>query len=563
MNFLNDLGKQIRDLFASMTPASRIMSGLMFAIVVLSLGWIMTGSGNGGTKYEFLFGGRPYEDAQLAAWEAAFGAAQLGDYVREGQRIKVPSLKKDQYLKALSTSNSMPMQHDGEVRKSLWDNNVFDPATLIEKRTTFARQHQLESIIKQQAGIQNAIVSYDEQRAGFGRKSDKVCTISVQGFNNTPVPPNLLRNLASLACSHFAGLSPENVTVTDMGTNTVVRGGSSDAEENPYFAAQTRWETMYENKISSLLSDFSAKVSVSVQLDPTLKTQTEQLQYQGQPVTVASSTLTKSSENTKPNPGGQPGAAPNGVSNQPTTLTSGSNAQNSKLKENQETQQSKAGHEAQVVTKAGLVPKSVNVSIGIPESHYRKVALQMFRLNNPDKADSVAPVPTETELATIKLEQEQAVRAAVDTIPVGVREGDDRKAYVKVYTYTDMPLAEAPVPSVSDNALAWLATSWSTVALIVLVLISFGMMFSFMRAPVNSGEAEKRFEEGFGLEMPAMPIDELDLGQTAGADGARQRARPAALELSGQEMKEDLSSIIKENPDAAVNLIKAWIGEAA
>jgi flagellar biosynthesis/type III secretory pathway M-ring protein FliF/YscJ len=35
------------------------------------------------------------------------------------------------------------------------------------------------------------------------------------------------------------------------------------------------------------------------------------------------------------------------------------------------------------------------------------------------------------------------------------------------------------------------------------------------------------------------------------------------VEVTGQELKENLSSMIQENPDAAVNLIRTWIGEAA
>lgn len=107
MNFLNEIGKQIRDLFASMTPSARIMAGLMVAVVVVSLGWILSG-GASGIKTEYLFGGRNATDQELSAMESAFGNAGLGDYERVGQRIKVPSAKKADYLKALSTSKALP-----------------------------------------------------------------------------------------------------------------------------------------------------------------------------------------------------------------------------------------------------------------------------------------------------------------------------------------------------------------------------------------------------------------------------------------------------------------------
>lgn len=546
-----------------MTPSARIMAGLMVTVVVVSLGWIMAG-GASGTKYEYLFGGRSFSDAELTTWEAAFGTAQLGDYERVGQRIKIPSEKKDQYLKALGASNALPQSHNSAMEKALNDNNIFDPSSLIDKRTVFARQQQLEDTIKKHTGIQNAIVNFDEQRAGFGRKADRVCTISVQGYNGIPVPQNLLRNFAKLATRTFAGLSLDDVMVIDLGTSSIVYGGGSAADDNPYFAAQAQWESMYEAKVSALLSDFEARVAVNVVLDPTMRTQSEKLNYQQQPVAVSSSTLTKSSENSKAAPGGQPGAGPNGVSNQPTAITANSAGQNSKLKETQENEQRLASHEASVTTVLGLIPKAVNVSVGIPESHYRKIALQKFRLNNPDKPDTDAPVPTEAELAVLRADEEKAVRAALETIPVGGREGDDRKALVEVYSFVDLPAPVVEEASLSDNAIAWMADSWSTLALIALVLISLGMMFSWLKSPLAGGSADKRFADGFGLEIPSIPIDQLDLAASAdGAVGADGRRRPPALEVTGQEMKEDLSTIIKENPDAAVNLIKAWISEAA
>jgi flagellar M-ring protein FliF len=559
---MNNIGNQIRDLFASMTPASRIMAGLMIAVVVVSLGWIASG-GASGTKYEYLFGGRTFTDSELSTWEGAFGTAQLGDFERIGQRIKVPSEKKDQYLKAIQSL--LPQDHNGPMDKALNDTNIFDPSYLIDKRETFARQKTLEIAIKKFTGVQSAIVNFDEQRAGFGRRADKVCSISVQGQNGFPIPKNLLQNIAKLATNTFAGLAIENVTVIDLGSSSIFSGGGSN-DENTYLNAQTQWESVYEAKIASLLSDFQAKVLVNVVLDPTRRTSSEKLAYQAQPVAVKSMTVVKSSENTKQSPGGQPGAAPNGTANQPQSITSTSAGQNSKLKETQENEDRVASHEASITETLGLIPKTISVSILIPESHYRKVALQKFRLSNPGKLDSDAPLPTDTELASIRADEEKAIKAAVETIPIGGREGADRKTMISVQTYTDLPTPEVPEPTLAENTLVWLAGSWSTVALIFLVLISLGMMFSWLKSPINGvGSTDKRFEEGFGLEIPSVPIDQLDLSAEKSAEGgdAEGRRRPLALEVTGQEMKEDLSTIIKENPDAAVNLIKAWIGEAA
>ncbi len=567
MSWLNEIGKQIRDLFASMTPSSRIMAALMFAVVVVSLGWIAT-VGNGMGSYEYLFGGRDFSDAELTSWEAAFGDAQLGDYERVGQRIKVPTSKKNLYLKALSEAQSLPKEYDTYMTDALTKGSPFDPNSLIDKRTVFAKEQRLTHMIQGLSGVEQAFVNYDEKRTGFGRKSDRVCSIAVKGRAGNPIPPAQLRNIAKMATASFAGLTEENVSVSDLGNPASFYQGSSDPnapEENPYFVAQTQWEQRYEGKLAALLGDFEAKIAVNVTLDPTLNSESEQLQYQQQPIAIQTSSVSRNSENTKAAPGGQPGAAPNGIANQAQTLSTGAAGQSSKNKETEENERRIAGHEATVIRKAGLVPKSIYVSIGIPESHYRKIALHRFLQSNPEKTSTDAPTPTDADLATIRAEEEKSVRAAVATIPIGAREGDDRKAYIEVYSFTDLPLPEVPGPTMATTAVAWLGDSWSTLALIGLVVISLFMMTSWLKTPSPAGSAtEKSFAEGFGLEMPSIPIDTVDIGgETVTADGQPTRRRPSAFEAEGENIKEDLSTIIRENPDAAVNLIKAWIGEAA
>lgn len=562
MNWINSVGNQFRELFASMTPSSRIMAGLMLAVVVVSLGWI-TMQGSSG-EFEYLFGGRDFSESELSAWEAAFSDAQLREFDRVGKRMKVPAGQKDLYLKALSNAKMLPKDFDSYMNEALTKGSPFDPNSLIDKRTVFAKEQRLTHMIQSLQGIDQAYVNYDEQRSGFGRKTDRVCSIAVRGLAGNPVPPAQLRNIAKMAIASFAGLTEENITVSDLGNPASFYRGSTDpnsSTENPYLAAQMQWEQWFEGKLMPLLSTYEARVAVNVTLDPTLTAQSEQLQFQQQPVAIQSSTVSKNSENSKAAPGGQPGAAPNGVSNQPTSLTTASAGQSSKTKELQENERRLAGHEVSVTRTAGLVPKSVFVSIGIPESHYRKVAVHRFLLNNPDKLAKDAPAPTPGELAEIKQEEEKAVRAAVATIPVGAREGDDRKAFIEVYTYTDLPPQEFPGPTTAETAIAWLASSWSTLALLGLVVLSLLMMRSWMNSPVGPSSTDKAFEEGFGLELPALAIDTLDINDPNGSGG--QRRRPPAMDSSGEEIKEDLSTIIRENPEVAVNLIKTWIGEAA
>ena len=95
------------------------------------------------------------------------------------------------------------------------------------------------------------------------------------------------------------------------------------------------------------------------------------------------------------------------------------------------------------------------------------------------------------------------------------------------------------------------------------------MMFNWVKSQQVDAETEQKFAEGFGIQVPEPPEDELDLSGDADAatatdaDGNPIASPSGVLDATGQDVKEDLSNLIKENPEAAANLLKTWIGEAA
>ncbi len=546
-----------------MTPSARIMAGLMLGVIVISLGWIV-GSQSSST-YETLLGGVVLTNAELDRIETAFGDAQLRDYQREGRQIRIPSSEKDQYLKALSDAKALPKEWGSETDRALQDGNVFESVTKFDARFQASREREFANNLRRMPGIEFAAVEYDEQRRGFARQTDQVCSIQVQGPFNDPVPESIMKRIAAAASTFFAGLPEGNVSVFDLGTGNFFRPSDDPhgIDENPVLVAQQQWEEYYYGKVSSVLKDYGAvELMVNVELDPTLAEETEKLSYDPTAVTVQSTESRRDSENAKAVPAGPPGSDINGIGMKPASLSSNATGQSSKTKESEANERRVAGHDALRKRTAGLIPKKVSVSIGIPDSYYREVLVHRFLLKNSTMTAADMPEATPVELAALKAEIDVSVRSAVEGIAVGIREGDDRKPYVNVYAYTDLPLPEFPAPTLAENALGWLSQSWSTLALMAIVLISMGMMFSWVKSQGDSA-ADQRFAEGFGLEVPANMKDELELsGAEADGEGGTGRAKPT-FDVSGEEMKEDLSTLIKDNPDAVVNLLKSWIGDAA
>lgn len=554
MNPLNQITKQISELIASMTPAARIMAGLMFATVVVSLGWII--SVQQSTSYEYMFGGQVMTESELKQAEQAFGSAGLPDYQRDGMRIKIPVSKKDQYLKALHDNDAMPGEWGSEIKQSLVSNNPFESTEMLALRYEVGRERELARIIERMASIDYASVEYDEKRHGFARNIDRTCSVQVQAIGKRSIEPSILKNISQMTVSYFAGLKPENVTVTDLSGGAYV--GSSDpmaSENSPYLQAQMDWEAKYRSQLSQLLNIYGeVKLAVAVDLDPTLKKEQEQLKFDPTVTTLESTTSKKDSENSKLAPAGRPGTEPNAISNQPQSLANANPQQTSKVKETQENQHGVTGHEASSTTTAGLVPQAVRVTVGVPESYFAKV----YKTRHPDFKES-DEIPA-ADLALLQTETEKKVRSAIEGLLKSVRAGEERFPLVSYYSYTDLPLPPIPTPSVTTQAVAWLADSWSTLALLAVVVIAMFMMMGWVKTQATAPR-DKEFAQGFGLEVPAIAGDELDLGAEASSEAAADSG--PKFEVTGGEMKDDLTTLIKQNPEIAVNLLKTWIGEAA
>lgn len=565
MNTLSQIGKQLSEFFSSLTPSARLMAGLMAGVIVVSLGWIVSTEPTG--NYESLLGGISLTNSELDRIETAFGDAQLRDYQREGRQVRIPKGQKDQYLKALSAGNALPKDWGSEIDRALAEGNVFESSEKFSARMQTSEERELANTLKRMPGIEFAAVRYDEMRKGFGRETERVCSIQLQGPQNQPIPASIQRSIAQHVSKHFASLPAKNISVLDLGTGSVYNETDDprDASQNPVLAARQQWEKYLESKVAAVLREYGdVTLSVNVDIDPTLVSEEEKLAYDPTAVTLQSTESRKDSENAKPVPGGPPGADINGIGNRPQAVATTASGQTSTSKQSEANERRVAGHDASRKETAGLTPTKVTVSVGIPESYYREVAVHRASLLTATAAAATpAAEPTAQELVDLKTETESNVRAAVEGIAMGIRDGDDRKPYVQVYSTPSLPVAAIPGPSLTTTIINWLNESWSTLALISVVLLSLGMMFSWVKSQAGDTETDRKFAEGFGLEVPEDMADELELSQSdGGVDSAGQRTRPE-FDVTGGEMKEDLSSLIKDNPDAVVNLLKSWIGDAA
>lgn len=128
---------------------------------------------------------------------------------------------------------------------------------------------------------------------------------------------------------------------------------------------------------------------------------------------------------------------------------------------------------------------------------------------------------------------------------------EDRTELVEIMTFQGFTPEEIPSPVFSEQALTWLAGHWSTVGIFLVAAFSLLMLRSMIGA-TPGGRASMEF-------LPQEEGEASEEDREAAAAAARRLSRFAT---TGRSLRDELSELVQEDPDAAANILKAWIGQA-
>jgi flagellar M-ring protein FliF len=125
---------------------------------------------------------------------------------------------------------------------------------------------------------------------------------------------------------------------------------------------------------------------------------------------------------------------------------------------------------------------------------------------------------------------------------------------VTVTTFQDIKAAVIPAPAATQRALTWLGQNWSMMAMVGLVLFSLGMLRSMLRGvPASTPESATVSMRVTGAEQKPQEAEE-----PVEVTAARRLRRMTG---TGPSLRDELSELVKENPDSAANILRSWIGQ--
>jgi len=548
MNFFQQAFAPLRESFLAMPMQSRVIAGMLVAVIALGLGLLVRG--NGSSPGEYLFGGRVLGEDEADSVELAFSQAGLGGWTREGRRIRIPYETRSDYLAALQSSASLPISLRSSMQDAISNSSPFESSEQRISREMHAKEQDLGRKIMAFPDIRYASVEYDRgERFGMSRQRTQSASVLVSPEGTEPMTKAREKMIKELVRGSFAGMKAEDVVVSD--TNATY-SSSFHEDEDPLLRKRLEEEASYEQKIQRTLVGYGPiRVAAYAEVDPTMGVEKTSLKYDSERITTSEYSKKVDSETNRPAQGGVPGTVPNAIGNRSASLEGTEQIQKSKADEREAN--GVVGQQYELSRLASFQVKRVRVSVGIPSSYYDKVFLQDFLRSNPDKKESDAPKPTVVELQAKKDETHQRIQAAVTPLLPALPVGEDPFPLVQVWDYPDLPVAMAEDTGSASAAMSWLASSWQTIALIGLALVA--ILIARSALSTGSDAPAPGFNEGFGLELPVKPEEpEMD---------AMNGDQPDGMQITGGSLKDELLRLVETNPDVAANVLRSWITDAA
>lgn len=546
MDLLKAQAQRILQQLSGLSASQRMLAAALVVIMVMTL----------------LYWGRyASESAYVPLLDQSFSQDELATILPrlqsmgakpEGDRIVIPSDNRFAALAILSQDELLPRDTSVGFEKlaqsliSPWDSQKLTDAKLgnIGDRV-------LSNVIRAMPNVKTAqVISDRAPQRQIGRENRATASVFVT-TRDGKASKKMARSIAQFVAGAHAGmqLRDVNVQIDDRSHAFTNEGDDTQLASGELLDEIRNHEKYNQEKVLSFFSHLpNTRVQVTVDLDTKSIQETATLYDNANTVVKEQQNRTNTEEITSGSPAPmEPGVIPNaGVSLAAPPAISGSTS----TKTEEETKNAIFPGMRQLSTKtpAGK-PTVVGVAIHVPLSDFARI----WKSHNPDTKDPGVEV-----LGPLVDAQLTKAKAAVITA-LGLKEPE----IVNVSWYEDMmiPMDNPGVvqASAGPNIVGMMSGYTREIALGALAMISLFMMTSMVRK---------------GTTIPSVPIiEEMPEPQELVArEPIAGEATMGGQMLDGMELDEDavrtqqmldqVQTMVREDPDAAANLVKRWLNRA-
>jgi flagellar biosynthesis/type III secretory pathway M-ring protein FliF/YscJ len=555
---------RIQQQLSGLTASQKMLSAALVAIMAMTLIWWSRYAGE--AELEPLLN-QSFSQDDIGQITARLDSRSIR-YTVTGDRIMVPSDRKIEVLADLGFAHLLPQRTNQGFDDIIKQMTPWDPADKTAHLWTEAKQRTLAAVISNFPGIREADVVIDprDERRFDGHDVLPSAMVYITTSNRDDSTQSI-RQLATAAADVIAGaeagLSRGRVTVVVDGATIPVPDKNADdgmLDGDSIVGATRASEEMYRDKIKQLLGDISGLfVSVHVELN-TKKVETQETTVD--PKTSAHLSVSEEEhtvESTGSSPAGEPGASSNLTTNGGLAVggpVSGGGGNTSSEDQTTNTYQNVISSRTEHTIQGPGDAPPVSASVRVPRSYFIGMYKDLHKGTDPDSDQTGLDALVKQELDTIRAEVKSCT---------GIKSDDG----VTVNWYSDGVSAagslSAAAPTVGASPVtALLESHVRDIGVSVLAAFSLLMVMMMVRKGGGMAVAPAHADSPAAKSTPHLSHLAPD-SQLAGevAEGARTMEGMELDEesLKTQQMVDQVSSMVTENPDAAANLVKRWLNK--
>jgi len=558
---------------AKLTPTQKLLVGSVCVIALMSLFLVSQYAGKA-QMVELIPAGSPEDQAKAA--EYLDGAGVPYEFNTE-KKVIVPTERKFPALARLAKAQVITGQSLLGRNNLVEHQDWLKPKAVQDQMYVTALCNDLAKVIGNFDGITGAEVFISApETTGLGSPTRRpVATVTVRPAPGAKLDQGTVDALADLVAGTTAGLDAKNVSIIDGVNRRSYRAGQDNGfSANGYMEQVAIVEERVRDKIMHHLGSFIGDVVVSVNAivdGSRTDIRTESALPKGEgtiavPIEERSttSTSTSGSKAAAPGLGGNVGmdieyAAGDGGSTSDETSETRYSA---KIGTRTETRQMPRGR-----------PTKINVAVSVPRGYVEQVIKQRKGAAAAAPGAAAPAEPSEAEIETewttrVAKGLEDMVRPLVQTADMAgsaMEAGDVVVSLIPVAIASVGPGGSMGTGGSSSGAAGPLGGVSSLVSsglfkqgvLGGLAVLSIGMMFMLVRKAGRAAPMPTA-EELVGIP-PAIEVDSDLVGEADEGETAMMGIEIDNDELKRQKMLEEVSELVKSNPQSAVGVFNRWL----
>jgi len=192
------------------------------------------------------------------------------------------------------------------------------------------------------------------------------------------------------------------------------------------------------------------------------------------------------------------------------------------------------------------MPMLAKVSVGIPDSYFKKIWEKRF-LNEEGKSSKC---PDQKILDRIRVERTAEIKKHVAQLLPPAEGIHDSTELVAVTTFDDLPVKELAGPTLEQSIFVWLKQYGGMLVLVGLALVSLWVLRSMARTGAT--------------EMQAASLLTATTTSTSNEEHFKSVTKHHVRHASPKDMvvHSELSEVIQQDPNAAANILRTWVGNS-